>query len=200
MKHKEGIHPIVTFLFHYGVVGTAVPFAHDILIDTFSKADGLKCIISLEMNRRRQYTARFLATYFILYFCVRLARRRKGKSYLFYSEFYSITFNCSVTIVMSALSFYSNRPIVAQAFCIAVGMDHLMWWVFSDLFTGVSSLLLLYHAWSVSVCITCISWFWFSTCAPNIFLTLCRFVVGVVAAAAIVFWFRYLDIAGFLLL
>jgi len=127
MKHKEGIHPIVTFLFHYGVVGTAVPFAHDILIDTFSKADGLKCIISLEMNRRRQYTARFLATYFILYFCVRLARRRKGKSYLFYSEFYSITFNCSVTIVMSALSFYSNRPIVAQAFCIAVGMDHLMW-------------------------------------------------------------------------
>jgi len=130
-KHKEWIHPIVTFVVHYAVVTTSMIFVHDALVDAVSKQNGntdeKECIVSPELIRRRQIVARFLAMYFLLYFCVRLALRWKDQRYLFYSEFYQSTFMCSVTIVNASFSFFYNRPIVAQAFCIAIGIDQLLW-------------------------------------------------------------------------
>eukprot|EP00536_Pseudo-nitzschia_multiseries_P001972 jgi/Psemu1/322329/estExt_fgenesh1_pg.C_260036 len=127
-KHKEWMHPIVTFLFHYAIVVTAVPFAHDILANALVNANDLECNLSLEETRRRQNVAKFLAVYFAIYFAVRLTLRWSERAYRFYSEFYGITFTCSVTIPMSAMSFYTNRPIIAQAFCLAVGIDQSLWY------------------------------------------------------------------------
>jgi hypothetical protein len=130
-KHKERTHPIVTFIVHYIVVTAAIFFAHDVLVDAVSpnlgNFDHKECVVSSEMIRRRQSVGRFLALYFSLYFCVRLALKWKSKPHLFYCEFYQQTFMCSLTIANSALSFYCNRPIISQAFCLAVGLDQLLW-------------------------------------------------------------------------
>mmetsp|Transcript_26315 Transcript_26315/g.72307 ORF Transcript_26315/g.72307 Transcript_26315/m.72307 type:complete len:138 (-) Transcript_26315:2123-2536(-) len=126
-KHRGWKHPIVTFLLHYAIVGTTIPFVHDVLVDALPDTNDLDCSLSPEATARRQNVAIFFGMYFVLYFCVRLALRRKEKAFRFYSEFYGITFLCSVTIFMSALSFYINRPIIAQAFCMAVGIDQFMW-------------------------------------------------------------------------
>ena len=130
-KHKEWIHPIVTFVLHYVVVTTTMMIVHDALVDAvsrnFENNDENECTVSPEMIRRRQIVACFLAIYFSLYFCVRLALRWKDNPYLFYSEFYQQTFMCSVTIANCSLSFSYNRPIIAQSFCIAVGIDQLLW-------------------------------------------------------------------------
>lgn len=131
-KHKERTHPIVTFIFHYVAVTAVIFFAHDALVDAVSpylgNSDRKECVVSSDMIRRRQIVGRFLAIYFSLYFCVRLALQRKSKPYLFYAEFYQQTFMCSVTVANSAFGFYCNRPIVAQAFCVAVGIDQLLWY------------------------------------------------------------------------
>ena len=126
-KHKTWVHPVATFLFHYAVVGTSVPFLHDALVGAVYGPGGLRCTVPPETEELRKRVAMVLAAYFALYFCVRLALRRKEKAYRFYSEFYGITFTCSVTIPMSALGFYTNRPLVAQAFCLAAGIDQLLW-------------------------------------------------------------------------
>lgn len=130
-KHKERAHPITTFVLHYVVVTSTTFFAHDALVDAASQRMGnnfsKECSSSSEMMKRRQIVGLFLAIYFWIYFCVRLTLQRKSKAYLFYCEFYQQTFMCSVTIINSALSFLFNRPIVSQAFCVAVGIDQLLW-------------------------------------------------------------------------
>lgn len=130
IKHKERIHPIVTFFFHYVVVAAGMRIAHDAIVDAvYGNYDTGKCETSSEtLGRRRFFVARFLAIYFLAYFCIRLALRWREKPYKFYSEFYGQTFLCSVTIFNSALGFHCNRPIIAQAFCVAVGIDQLLWY------------------------------------------------------------------------
>lgn len=130
-KHKGWMHPVFTFIVHYSVVATAVPLAHDNLIgavsNKFGAFDGIECTASREMIQRRKAAAGFFAVYYLVYFCARLAIKWKEKPHLLYSEFYGQTFMCSVTIAMSVLSFYTNRPLIAQAFCVAVGIDQLLW-------------------------------------------------------------------------
>jgi hypothetical protein len=152
-KHKERTHPIVTFIVHYVVVTGAIFFAHDALVDAVSpnsgNSDQKECVVSSEMIRRRKCVGIFLAFYFFLYFCVRLTLKLKSKPHLFYCEFYQQTFMCSVTIANSALSFYCNRPIISQAFCLAVGLDQILWYVVDKIASGpLSSFLLSYFLYS----------------------------------------------------
>ena len=129
-KHKEWTHPIITFVIHYSVVLTTTFFAHDILVDAAAQYlpnTREECSVSSEMIRRRQIVGPFLALYFWLYFCVRLWLKWNSKSEFLYAVFYEQTFMCSVTIAGSAISFCCNRPLVSQAFCIAVGIDQLLW-------------------------------------------------------------------------
>ena len=130
-KHKECTHPIITFVLHYIVVTASAFFAHDVFVfairTKLGNSDDRKCEPSLEMMRRWHIVGAFLALYFLSYFLIRLALKWKSRPYKFYSEFYEQTFMCSVTIFNSALGFYWNRPIVSQAFCIAVGLDQFLW-------------------------------------------------------------------------
>lgn len=131
-KHKEWSHPIVTFIVHYIVVIASTFFAHDMFVDVVSSNlqnyDMKECAVSSEMIGRRKVVGRFLAMYFLFYFFVRLALQWKSKPHLVHSEFYQQTFMCSVTIANSAISFYYNRPIISQAFCVVVGIDQLLWY------------------------------------------------------------------------
>ena len=130
-KHKGRTHPIITFVLHYVVVTISAFVAHDgflVWIPTkFGNSNDEECVVTSEMIRRRRHVGIFLALYFSFYFCIRLALQWTSKPYKLYSEFYQQTFMCSMTIFNSALSFYFNKPIVSQAFCIVVGMDQLLW-------------------------------------------------------------------------
>lgn len=128
-KHKERAHPILTFLIHYTLVVSTTFYAHDILVQIVSQELDEACTVSPELIRRRQLVGPFLGLYFLMYFVVRLVLQWKSKPYLFNAVFYEQTFMCSVTVACSALSFYFNRPLVSQAFCITVGIDQLLWYV-----------------------------------------------------------------------
>ena len=93
---------------------------------------------SIMIKRRQQYIACFLALYFCICLCVRLAlqwknikQQSKQSYYKIYCEFYRMTFLCNVTIINVSISFFYNRPIIAQSFCLAVGIDQFLWYVMS---------------------------------------------------------------------
>mmetsp|Transcript_34317 Transcript_34317/g.38417 ORF Transcript_34317/g.38417 Transcript_34317/m.38417 type:complete len:298 (-) Transcript_34317:818-1711(-) len=141
-KHKEWMHPVVTFVVHYISVINLIIIVHDALVHTtsvyFEKGnvndivdeDTINnCIESSILIRRQKYVACFFALYFFLCLGVRLALQWKTKqSYTFYCEYYQMTFLCSVTIMNVSISFFFNRPIIAQSFCLAVGIDQFLWY------------------------------------------------------------------------
>ena len=130
-KHKGRAHPIITFFLHYTIVTASAFFAHDVFAvaarTKFGNPDDKECGASSEMMRRWHIVGAFLAFYFFFYFLIRLGLQWRSKPYQLYSEFYQQTFMCSVTIFNSALGFHYDRPIISQSFCIAVGIDQLLW-------------------------------------------------------------------------
>jgi hypothetical protein len=156
-KHKGLIHPVVTFIVHYVSVINIIIFVHDALVHHTTSTstsiyflekaygdvnineddnDNENCIqYSIMIRRRQQYIACFLAVYFCICLCVRLAlqwkntKQSKQSYYKLYCEFYRMTFLCNVTIINVSISFFYNRPIIAQSFCLAVGIDQFLWYV-----------------------------------------------------------------------
>ena len=130
-KHKGWRHPLATFLIHYSVVACTTIFFHDLLVGmaVSHSGDNMQCsTLNTELGERQLRVSSFLAIYFGLYFAWRLALQwNERNTYLLFPEFYRQTFLCSGTIFNAALTFYTNRPLRAEAFCIAVGIDQLLW-------------------------------------------------------------------------
>jgi hypothetical protein len=150
-KHTGWCHPIAVFLVQYTVVGVATITIHDFLffrntyyhhhhhhhhekISTSTISLGndvlLLCTSSsskdlIYLMQRQQNVAFFLVVYYCCYFTWRLMLQ--WNTPIFFAEFYRQTFLCSVTILISAIGLYMNRPIIAEAFCISVGIDQLLW-------------------------------------------------------------------------
>jgi hypothetical protein len=133
IKHQGWRHPVATFVVHYAVVAVTTTVVHDLLM-RIPLSDGdvsLPCNTELSetLVERQQRVASFLAGYFCLYFAWRLALHWNTQTaYLLYPEFYRQTFLCSGTIFNASLSFFTGRPLIAEAFCIAVGIDQLLWY------------------------------------------------------------------------
>lgn len=102
---------------------------HDVLIGIYQH-HWPEPLVSSDCPRtplaRRRQVGVFLLVYFAFYFGVRLALHWNAH---FYVEFYKQTFLCSVTIFMTGIGLVFDRPILAQAFCVAVGFDQLLWYV-----------------------------------------------------------------------
>ncbi|KAG7341586.1 cupin domain containing protein [Nitzschia inconspicua] len=124
-------HPIATFLVHYGVVAGTMIMIHDAMTtNSRDRIDDRQCQTSSEaLKQRQQSVAMFFFNYFWLYFLWRLVLQWKKNAAVVFAEFYRQTFLCSVTIIMAALGFYTERPLLAEAFCLAVGIDQLLWYV-----------------------------------------------------------------------
>lgn len=126
-KHRGKYHPIAAFLVHYGVVSLVTISLHDWVVVQFSSEEDMTEPCKNKVANRQHSVGLCLGVYFMLYFSCRLALRWYDPDY--YIEFYKQTFLCSVTIFHAALGFYANRPILAQSFCIAVGIDQILWYV-----------------------------------------------------------------------
>ena len=61
--------------------------------------------------------------------CKEAVGNNNNKKLLTYVVFYEFQFLCNVTLIISSLSLWTNRPIVATGFCVAVGIDQLLWYV-----------------------------------------------------------------------
>ncbi len=129
-KHKGWSHPIATFLVHYSVVAATTIFFHDALRAMWQKKMYFECKrASSIVEIRQNVVGNFLFGYFCLYFLWRLALSSKLQNqYLLFPEFYRQTFLCSGTIFNASFGLYTARPVIAQAFCIAVGIDQMLWY------------------------------------------------------------------------
>jgi len=124
-KHRGKWHPLTTFVLHYGIVTAVTMSVHDWWL---SMQDiPLLPFCTGDDAGRQQSVGIFLGIYFLVFFICRLILRWKDPDY--YIEFYKQTFLCSVTIFQGAIGFYTNRPILAQSFCVAVGIDQILWYV-----------------------------------------------------------------------
>ena len=128
---------------HYSCVAISTVLVHDWMVDLYKTSylsdDDGSCLL-FPLHRRN--VGQFLALYFICYQSWRLALVRNEPPAALYCEFYRQTFLCSVTIFNAAVGLYSNRPIIATSFCVAVGIDQLLWYV--DL--------IVYFTWYVDFC------------------------------------------------
>eukprot|EP00934_Nitzschia_sp_Nitz4_P003352 Nitzschia sp. Nitz4//scaffold3_size479765//182901//183505//NITZ4_000075-RA/size479765-snap-gene-0.127-mRNA-1//1//CDS//3329550683//3342//frame0 len=120
-KHQSKLHPLVVFLLHYSIVAVATVSSHDSFLP--SPLDlGKNCT-----NPSRQFRVGiFMWVYFI---CFMACRFYLYWNQQFYIELYKQTFLCSLTVFHTALGLSTGRPVLAEAFCIAVGIDQLLWWV-----------------------------------------------------------------------
>jgi hypothetical protein len=124
-KHRGKSHPLVTFCLHYAIVALITVSAHDWITATTQPESSVSTTCSPPLHR--QSVGFFLGIYYVLYFSCRLALHWHQQD--FYIEFYKQTFLCSVTIFHTALGLYTNRPILAESFCVAVGIDQISWYV-----------------------------------------------------------------------
>jgi hypothetical protein len=125
-KHRGKSHPLVTFCLHYAMVALITVSAHDWIIAT-ARPEPSASTAACSAPLHREYVGFFLGIYFVLYFGCRLALHWHQED--FFIEFYKQTFLCSVTIFCTALGLYTNRPILAESFCIAVGIDQFSWYI-----------------------------------------------------------------------
>jgi hypothetical protein len=129
-KHKGWRHPIAAFLVHYSVVASSMIAFHDAIISFWTNTNNENVLYckNIDLRQRQKSVAVSLAVYFCLFFAWRLVLQQKQQISLLFVEFYRQTFLCSVTIFCSSLAFHTGRPLIAEAFCIAVGIDQLLWY------------------------------------------------------------------------
>jgi hypothetical protein len=136
-KHAGFLHPLATFVVHYACVAVGTILAHDVLVEAYKNYYYAEASVDDECSlvpspTYRQNVANFLTIYYVCFLSWRLAIHRNNKSsspFDIYCEFYRQTFLCSVTLFNAAIGLYTDRPIIATAFCVAVGIDQLLWYV-----------------------------------------------------------------------
>jgi hypothetical protein len=121
-KHKQWLHPIVVCLIHYTIVGTISFGAHDFFL---YGRDNTEC--SFEVSTFRQNVTIGCGWYTVAMQACRLYTLANKQAVV-----YETTWLCNVTLVMGPLGLYWNRPVIASAYCISIGIDQLLWYI--DLF------------------------------------------------------------------
>ena len=95
------------------------------LLTTTSESDAT--IVSEDCRQWRRRIGNFLALYFVwlivwrLIFCPSTVPRP--------SIIYESTWLCNGTLALGALASWTDRPTMAMACCVTVGIDQLLWYV-----------------------------------------------------------------------
>ena len=121
-KHREWLHPIIVCLIHYTIVGSISVGAHDLLLYGHDTTDDAEC--SFEVSTFRRNVAISCGWYTFAMQACRLYTLDNKQAVV-----YEMTWLCNVTLVMGPLGLYWNRPIIASAYCITIGIDQLLWYI-----------------------------------------------------------------------
>jgi hypothetical protein len=126
VKHRGLIHPLMTMLLHYAVIIPVTFYAHDYLLQLYNVSSD-QCNFEQEYSHRARRVAIFCFVYSIwlllwrLYFFKPAVYRA--------SVIYEFCWLCNVSLIVGGLGLYLNKPIIAQAYCVTVGIDQLLWYV-----------------------------------------------------------------------
>ena len=127
-KHRGWAHPITTMLLHYALIIPVSLYSHDFLLRLW-KVTPDQCTFndSTVESSRAHKIAIFCFGYSVWLLLWRLyfftpAVYRAGVIYEF-------CWLCNVSLVVGGLGLWLNKPIVASAYCVTVGIDQLLWYV-----------------------------------------------------------------------
>jgi hypothetical protein len=154
-KHRGWYHPITVCLLHYAVVFAVTFWTHDVLVrnlttsttsSTTSMADSFQQEVvnttssiyySAQEDSKEEPSSSHVGVVGIVCPCLllysmwllmwRLAYhhpRHFGNCVL-----YEYCWLCNMTLNLSAVGLYCQRPVIAGACCVVVGIDQLMWYV-----------------------------------------------------------------------
>ena len=121
-KHRGWLHPTIVVVIHYCAVAIISFGMHDLLRNGSGKALLEEC--AFENVELRNKVATFCLFYVFTMQGVRLYALGNKQAVL-----YEANWLCTVTLVMGPLGLYWNRPIIASAYCVVIGVDQLLWYV-----------------------------------------------------------------------
>lgn len=126
-KHHGWAHPLCTLVIHYAVASTVTFWSHDWLLGAPDDNDNDCQQVVATDDKHAILDAKLVALGVMLYAIWLLLWRCHHNHPS--GVIYEYTWLCNVTLVLGAIALFQNRPIVATAHCVAVGMDQLMWYV-----------------------------------------------------------------------
>lgn len=122
--HRGLLYPFMVCGVHYFISMTVSVLVHDQLTHKFD------CDYS---TRRKHWISYFFALYATWLFMWRLLFRKppraSGEPQPRGLVVYEYTWLCNVTLWQSAFALRTNRPALAMAYCIVVGIDQLLWYI-----------------------------------------------------------------------
>lgn len=145
-KHFGWLHPVSVFVVHYFLMFVTILPAHDGLVEYYNfhkDGDATKmgdagsilsassCTVDSTLQTLRDVTAVFLAAYaaFVIVWRVFFRQEPGHKSGPVWYMLYDYCWLCNVSLWMGGWALHTGRPILAQALCVAVGIDQLSWYV-----------------------------------------------------------------------
>jgi len=134
-KHRGWVHPVAVCLVHYTLVFHLSIQAHDWMVDAYYSTGGREspqCQVDDRLQTQRTWAAIWLVVYAMFILVWRIWFRVKpirpaGTAY--WPVLYDYCFLCNVTMWQGAWALYTQRPILASALCVTVGIDQLLWYV-----------------------------------------------------------------------
>ena len=132
-KHEGWAHPLCTLVLHYAIASTVTFWSHDLLIGAPDDDNCQQGVASTDDNNSI-LDAKLVALGVIFYTVWLLLWRchhasSNSSNHPWSGVLYEYTWLCNVTLVLGATALFRNRPIIATAHCVAVGIDQLMWYV-----------------------------------------------------------------------
>jgi hypothetical protein len=112
-KHVNLAHPITTLFVHYFIVSLFTFSCHDWILAYYYRGQAdVRCADSPNYRRTVALCLGLYSAWLLLWRLWILHSRR-------YCVLYQYTWLCNVTLVLSALGLYWDRPIIATAYCVA---------------------------------------------------------------------------------
>lgn len=120
-KHTQWTHPLVALMVHYTIASIITFGIHDAFMDAND------CVLDKANNSlTREVVALGVTVYAVWLLLWRLYHANNDHRP---GIVYEYTWLCNVTLLLGAAALWTNRPLMATAHCVAVGIDQLMWYV-----------------------------------------------------------------------
>jgi hypothetical protein len=126
-KHRGLAHPIMTMLLHYAMIISITLFSHDFLLRVFRVTPD-QCTFA---ESDHAMSAHKIAIFCFGYSAWLLLWRLYFFDPAVYRSavIYEFCWLCNVSLMVGGLGLLLDKPIVAQAYCVTVGIDQILWYV-----------------------------------------------------------------------
>lgn len=132
-KHGGYLHPIVACMIHYMITFTFVVNVHDKILQSYYPLLSKFNENSPNTSSHAQQIGYFVAIYIVIFYSTRVILA--DNDLVRKASIYEYTWMCNTTLCFGAFGLLTHRPMVPMAFCVAVCIDQVLWYV--DLIGGI---------------------------------------------------------------